>query len=250
MNPGDVTVVASDAYSSTLYVEREPTATTWSLFLDGAATSVASEPIPDPFIYKVEPLLPGEHTVEVQQSDDTPALVASGTLTWVSGDPSFQLPTVDDVAAIIRARTQDSHDDELGTFTDDTRPTKTEVERLIIQASTVVVGATGRLDDLQCYMADAIREQARYWISLMAAMLVELSYFPEQVRSDRSAFIYYKQLWDDDVFGFKGLIDAVAECKGGEVEPDVPGEGGAVVGDPSWAFPVDVGGMVGWQTQW
>jgi hypothetical protein len=98
-------------------------------------------------------------------------------------------------------------------------------------------------------MADQVRDQARYWMSLLAAMLVELSYFPEQVRSDRSAFQYYKDLWDDDVAGFKGLIDAVAECRGGEVEPDGTGDG-AIPQDPSWSFPIDVGGMVGWQTKW
>lgn len=157
-------------------------------------------------------------------------------------------PTVDEVGAILRARTQDDHDDELGTFTPDTRPTDTEVEKLIVRAGTVVYGATGRLDDLQCFLAQQVREQAKHWIAFMTAMLVELSYFPEQVRSDRSAFQYYKDIWDDEVVGFRGLLDAVTECKGGEIEPDT---GDApFIGNPSWAFPVDVGGMVGWQTRW
>jgi hypothetical protein len=43
----------------------------------------------------------------------------------------------------------------------------------------------------------------------------------------------------------KALLDAVQECRGGELEPDGMGPNSA-----SWAFPVDLGGMVGWQTMW
>lgn len=168
----------------------------------------------------------------------------------VNGWPTFpeDYPTVDDVGAILRARTQDDHDDEVGTFTIDTRPTATEVENLIIRSGMVVYGATGRLDSLACSMADQVREQAKGWISFLTAMLVELSYFPEQVGSERSAYQHYKDMWDHDVAGFKSLLDAVQECSGGELEPDV--EGGSYVGNPSWAFPEDAGGMVGWTTQW
>jgi hypothetical protein len=168
------------------------------------------------------------------------------TVSW----PVFpdDYPTVADVGAILRARTQDNDDDELGQFTADTRPTDVEVELLIQQAGTVVYGATGSLEVLQCSMQDQVRNQAKFWISFLTAMLVELSYFPEQVRSDRSAYQQYRDLWDDDIAGFKSLIDAVAECKGGELEPDIPGDG-ATVPDPSWAFPEDLGGMVGWQTR-
>lgn len=168
------------------------------------------------------------------------------TVSW----PSFpdDYPTVDDVGAILRSRTQDDHDDELGTFTADTRPTKDEVEKLIQQAGTTVYTSTGQLDELTCSMKDQVQASAKYWISLLTSMLVELSYFPEQVRSDRSAYAFYKEMWDDDTTGFSTLIDAVQECKSGELEPDTPGEGQAPP-DPSWSFPVDLGGMVGWQTR-
>lgn len=164
--------------------------------------------------------------------------------------PAFpdDYPTVADVGAILRARTQDSHDDELGTFNDDTRPTEAEVEKLIQQAGLPVYTATGRLDELTCSMKDQVQSSAKYWVSLLAAMLVELSYFPEQVRSDRSAYIFYREMWDDETTGFSTLIDAVKECKSGELEPDTPGDGDTPA-DPSWAFPEDVGGMVGWQTR-
>jgi hypothetical protein len=165
--------------------------------------------------------------------------------------PSFpdDYPTVDDVGGILRARTQDSSDDEIGTFNDETRPTQEQVERLIVQAGTTVYSATGSLDELTCSLADNIQTSAKYWVSLLTAMLVELSYFPEQVRSDRSAYAFYKELWDDETTGFRSLLDAVSECKAGEVEPDTPGDAGSFIADPSWSFPVDLGGMVGWQTK-
>jgi hypothetical protein len=165
--------------------------------------------------------------------------------------PAFpdDYPTVDDVGAILRARTQDDHDDELGTFTDDTRPTADEVNKLIVQAGLPVYTATGRLDDLTCSMKDQVQESAKYWVAMLTAMLIELTYFPEQVRSDRSAYAFYKEMWDDEITGFSSLIDAVKECRAGELEPDTPGTGTDTPPDPSWAFPEDVGGMVGWQTR-
>src|SRR5262245_40111665 len=101
------------------------------------------------------------------------------TVNWPGWPDDY--PTVEDVGDLLRARTQDSHDDELGTFTDDTRPTEEAVERMILQCGTVVFTATGRLDNLTCSQADSVREAAKHWIALLTAMLIELSYFPEQV---------------------------------------------------------------------
>lgn len=162
-------------------------------------------------------------------------------------DPdTFYPPTVDDVGALLRARTQDSHDDELGTFTDDTRPTAEEVQIIIAQATSIVLGRTGKMDSppMTCDTAPDLRTNAQTAITMLAVMLVELSYFPEQVRSDRSAFEDYRSLWNDTM---TALIDAAAECRGGEVIPD---DGGSYNPGPSWAFPVDGGGMVGWETRW
>lgn len=155
------------------------------------------------------------------------------------------LPTVDDIGALLRSRTQDDNDQELGTFTKDTRPTDTQVMILIGQASTVIFGATGDMTDLACSTADSLREGAKYNISLLTACLIELSYFPEQVRSDRSAFQGYYDILTGPM-GMTALVEAVAECRGGEVEPG--GEG--TPGSASWAFPIDLGGLVGWATKW
>jgi hypothetical protein len=162
-------------------------------------------------------------------------------------DSDFVLPTVDDVGALLRARTQDTADDELGTFNDETRPTGEEVEILIKQAGSVVLARTGSLNDppLSCPTAPDVRANAAYLVSLLAAMLVELSYFPEQVRSDRSPYENYRELFNESI---TGLIDAAVECRGGEVIPDDAGEGFRP--GPSYSFPVDGGGLIGWQTQW
>lgn len=162
--------------------------------------------------------------------------------------------TPDDVAVLLRARTQDSTDKELGEWTDDTRPTLGEVERLLAMAQATILGQTGPLtpEVLVCSSADDIMTQAATTVALLAAMLVELSYFPEQVQSSRSAYDQYRELfWGPD--GKSGLIgdlvEAVRECvTGGAVEPDSGGVEGST--EPHYAFPVDAGGMVGWQTRW
>jgi hypothetical protein len=164
--------------------------------------------------------------------------------------------TPDDVAVLLRARTQDNTDEELGKWTEDTRPTLAEVERLIAMAQSIIMGQTGPLtpEVLICSTADEIMTQAATTVALLAAMLVELSYFPEQVQSTRSAYEQYRELfWGPD--GKSGLIgnlvEAVHECvTGGGVEPEPDGGGAVSVPPPSYAFPVDAGGMVGWQTRW
>lgn len=161
-------------------------------------------------------------------------------------DPNPIIPTVAQVGALLRARTQDSHDDELGTFTDDTRPTEAEATELITAASGTIYNSVGDLSGLTCVNADLIRSNAQYMTSLLAACLIELSYFPEQVRSDRSPFQQYYDILTSEQLGMPALIDAVAECRGGEVEPDGEGQPQSA----SWAFPEDVGGLVGWQSRW
>ena len=100
-------------------------------------------------------------------------------------------PSVLDVAALLRARTKDSNGMEVGTFNDDTRPTSAQVLTLIDQA----------VADVQAWLGPTpppeLAAAARVAAALEVACLIELSYYPEQVRSQRSAFPEYKQLLDD-----------------------------------------------------
>jgi hypothetical protein len=104
------------------------------------------------------------------------------------------LPTPTDVARLLRARTKDSHGTELGDWSDDTRPTAEEVADLIDQAAGPVLARIGRLEDAA--MADLL-PAARHLVTLGAAMLVEKSYFPEQVASERSAYAAYQAEYAD-----------------------------------------------------
>lgn len=113
--------------------------------------------------------------------------------------PSY-LPSTTDVARLLRARTKDSHGVELGDWSDETRPTATEVADLIDQALGPVLARVGPLvalpeDDPDTY--SNVIPAARHLVALGAAMLVEKSYFPEQVASERSAYSSYQAEYAD-----------------------------------------------------
>jgi hypothetical protein len=98
------------------------------------------------------------------------------------------LPTPDDVAAVLRARTRDDTGTELGTWTSATRPTDAEVERLIAMAAGEISDADGP--------GEMCAGRCRTAVIYRTACLIELSYFPEQVRSDRSPYTELKELAD------------------------------------------------------
>jgi hypothetical protein len=123
--------------------------------------------------------------------------------------PPLEKPTPDDVATILRARTKDLTGTELGTFTADTRPTDTEVARIIDLAYAEVTGRCG------LYIGSSCAAGAKSLVVIRAAAWIELSYFPEQVRSDRSV---YAEL----VAQFDPGVQAVMDCVAGNV-PD-PGD--------------------------
>jgi hypothetical protein len=78
---------------------------------------------------------------------------------------------------------------EIGTFNDDTRPTSAQAANIIETACGEVQTAMGISPP--AYLAEAARSLS----ALRAAMLIELSYFPEQIRSDRSAYPEYADMW-------------------------------------------------------
>lgn len=119
--------------------------------------------------------------------------------------PSY-LPTPTDVARLLRARTKDANGVELGDWSDQTRPTDTEVADLIDQALGPVLARIGFLEapveDPDAYAA--VIPAARHLVTLGAAMLVEKSYFPEQVASDRSAYASYQTEYADCLAALTG----------------------------------------------
>lgn len=147
--------------------------------------------------------------------------------------PGDIVPDVAEVGNLLRARTKDDSGNELGTFTDATRPTAAGAQALITAAVGDLTGEVG-----VTFPGDTAAK-ARSLVVLRAAMLIELSYFPEQVRSDKSPYAAYERLYNA---GLKALIASIEEG----AEPGMAQDEGY----PSWAFPEDVGGMVGWQTNW
>ena len=102
-------------------------------------------------------------------------------------------PKNEEVAELLRARTRDSKGHELGVFTEDTRPTARQVERLINKAAGDISTMVG--DDIP----DVLTQEVRGVVAIYTAMLVELSYFPEQTDSDRSAYRQYKEIYDEKI---------------------------------------------------
>jgi hypothetical protein len=111
-------------------------------------------------------------------------------------------PTPDQVAQLLRARTKDSAGKEVGAWTADTRPTLVEVEGIIELAVGQLSAAIGAA------VPDVCAQGAQGAAALLAAMLVELSYFPEQVRSDRSAYAEYKALYDGRVVMLQDCVES------------------------------------------
>jgi hypothetical protein len=121
--------------------------------------------------------------------------------------PPFERPTVDEVAALLRARTKDLDGVEVGTFNDNTRPTGTEAESIIDMAMDEISGITGR-------HAGACSNLAHTMATIRAAMWIEVSYWPEQVPTGRSV---YQALADQ----YAPMVESLRAC----VEGDVPGDG-------------------------
>lgn len=150
-------------------------------------------------------------------------------------------PTVADVGALLHARTRDANGQEKGTFDDTTRPTEAQVNSIIARAAGMVANEIG--EDID----------ARWWPSaaevttLVAALRIELGFFPEQVGTGRSPYAQLKALLDGEG-GAPGALAALVQAM---AESEAGGEVGA--GDdllPVFSFPRDEGGMIGWGTRW
>jgi len=117
-------------------------------------------------------------------------------------------PTVDDVAALIRARTKIPGGGEAGTFNANTRPTEAEVEKIIEQAVDHVAAAVGG-EPCNSQLVQSATAAA----SLLAAVIIETSYWPEQSENRGSAAARLEKLFETRM---KSLTAAVAEECGGQ----------------------------------
>jgi hypothetical protein len=148
-------------------------------------------------------------------------------------------PTLETIAAIIRARVKTRMGGEVPIWTADTRPTDLQVQMLVPVAA---------LDMLPC-VGDSETLPEKYWqpvslcVALRTAMLIELSYFPEQVSQDRSAFAEYAAMYatmkestctiisnDPDVANTSDSIPTATFPGYGWVWLDPPGDVAGLVG--------------------
>lgn len=111
-------------------------------------------------------------------------------------------PTIDDLAALLRARTVDAYGNEVDAFTAQTRPTDTQAANIIDSAYNLVTLRIGPLPDGD----DVIGEQASSVILLLAARLVETVYYPEQAAQDQSAAALYAQMYDEAILSLEGAV--------------------------------------------
>lgn len=136
-------------------------------------------------------------------------------------------PSPSDVGAVLRARTKDKLGNELGTFTDDTRPTDEQVVEII---ETSVADIEGQVHTVP----EDLQPLARRVAALGAACDVELTHFQEQINTNRSPYEQLKKRYDELL---KRLVsEANDQNSGGE-----PGGGSDGAGSnsalPSYAFP-------------
>ena len=137
------------------------------------------------------------------------------------------------VAALLRARTKDQGGNELGEWTDETRPTAVQVDETITLATGIVAARTGT-------PVDACADSFAVAVTFEAACLIEKSYFPEQVESGRSNYDQLRAEAD-------AVLEGVRDCQAGNLPDGGASERTWQVYDvhtpPDWAAPA-------WPVDW
>src|SRR5262249_46079075 len=104
---------------------------------------------------------------------------------------------------------KDSNGQELGTFTTATRPTAVQAQEAIDHAVVALHEKVGPISE-RC------AETAQLAAAYGAAAEIELSYFPEQARTDRSPYQFL-------VKRYEALLEGVRECVLGNLPGTGPG---------------------------
>lgn len=99
------------------------------------------------------------------------------------------MPLVSEVASQIMSRTKDKYGTEVGTFTADTRPNYNKVSEIIDSAADDVTTVIDT--DIPEGVFDYVREA----IAIRAAMIIERSYYSDQVDTGRSVYEHLRDEW-------------------------------------------------------
>jgi hypothetical protein len=158
------------------------------------------------------------------------------------GPEAVYAPTVADIGRLLRARTKDSGGNETGTFGTSTRPTGGDVEIFIAQAANKLSTIIGDV------IPEALYEEAKETVAIRAAMMIELSYWPEQMNTERSTYLQLKALWDEaiGVPGKPGSLLVAVQQAMSDLTVDAQGAGAPAGYIITGSDPM----LVGWRTRW
>lgn len=169
----------------------------------------------------------GEYLVRIDGGTDEQP-VADSVRLFVDPDVVYEwAPSPDQVAAVLRSRTRGaaSRDamtaGEQGVFTTTTRPTRDQVQELIVAACGELAILLGGRTPCTALLQTGCTTAVTY----RAAQLVEVSYFPEQTNNDQSAFSALQKMWET---ASKAVASAVTEQCPLPVDPDTGLDGGPI----------------------
>jgi hypothetical protein len=136
-----------------------------------------------------------------------------GSLNWI--------PDLREVALHIRNRTVERATNQfLGTFTTQTRPSSAEAEEVIEFAVDDVAADVGDPSDPRISVTG--QKAIRALIALRAAMIIERSYYGEQIGTNKSSYPALERDWERRL---PKVVDAIAEDLADEIEPTPEGDG-------------------------
>jgi len=138
----------------------------------------------------------------------------------VPDDPPIYRPTVAEVSSYIRARTKIAGGGIAGVFNDQTTIKAREVEPLIDQAVDLILSEVG---GVPCNVA--LQPQTKAIAAILAAMLVEQSFFPEQTTGAGNSFNSLEKLYKPKMQALANQVQR--ECGSGSGGED-GGEGSAI----------------------
>ena len=133
-------------------------------------------------------------------------------------------PTLAQVGAATLQRTKDKYGNVTGTFSVNTTPTNTQVNELITKAVDKVALKTA--NDIPSILFESAQEV----VAERVAMLIETTFFPEQINDNRSPYAIIKEQFDEDI---KDLQLAVQSVEAG----DDLGMGNQPETHPNFSFP-------------
>jgi hypothetical protein len=116
-------------------------------------------------------------------------------------------PTLDEVASLVPSRAKGQYG-RATTFDETTQPTSDQVQTIIDRSAAKVFSKVGD-------PPAALLEDAKEIVALRAAMLIELTFFGDQIRADRSPYGELKALYEEAV---KDYLADRAQL-GGDEEP-------------------------------